>query len=114
MAKRKQKAASGDKGKRGEREVAALLRGHGYEARRGQQFSGGDDSPDVVHSISAIHIEVKYVEKFSLYDALDQAYEDAAWGDAPVVFFRRNRKPWVVIMDADEFLALIKKDDDDG
>ena len=111
---RKQKARSGDKGKRGEREVAALLRGHGYEARRGQQFSGGGDSPDVVHSIDGIHIEVKYVEKFSIHDALDQAYEDAKSDDAPVVFFRRNRKPWVVIMDADEFLTLIKKDDDDG
>ena len=28
------------KGKRGELEVAAILREHGYDARRGQQYSG--------------------------------------------------------------------------
>ena len=32
---------SRNKGKRGEREFAALLREHGFDARRGQQFAGG-------------------------------------------------------------------------
>ena len=32
------------KGKVGEREFAALLREHGFDARRGQQFSGSPDS----------------------------------------------------------------------
>jgi hypothetical protein len=32
------------KGKRGEREFASLLREHGFDARRGQQFCGGEDN----------------------------------------------------------------------
>lgn len=34
---------SRQKGKVGEREFASLLREHGFDARRGQQFSGGAD-----------------------------------------------------------------------
>ena len=39
---------SRQKGKVGEREFAALLRVQGFDARRGVQFCGGVDSPDVV------------------------------------------------------------------
>ena len=76
------------KGKVGELEVAALLRDYGFEARRGQQFSGGSDSPDVVHSIPNVHLEVKRVEAFSLYPALEQADRDRDNGEIPVVFHR--------------------------
>lgn len=37
------------KGALGELEFSAFLRGRGIEARRGQQFAGGQDSHDVVH-----------------------------------------------------------------
>lgn len=54
---------SRDKGKRGEREFASLLREHGFDARRGQQFAGGADSPDVVSDALAwLHVEVKRVQ----------------------------------------------------
>ena len=36
------------KGKRGELELAKALRLYGYDARRGQQYHGGADSPDVI------------------------------------------------------------------
>lgn len=49
---------SRDKGARGEREFRDLLREHGFEARRGQQFAGGNDSPDVVTDLPC-HVEVK-------------------------------------------------------
>jgi hypothetical protein len=39
---------SRNKGKRGELEAAHMLTHEGFPARRGQQFSGGTDSPDVV------------------------------------------------------------------
>jgi hypothetical protein len=39
---------SSQKGKRGERAWRDELIAHGYSARRGQQFSGTPDSPDVV------------------------------------------------------------------
>jgi hypothetical protein len=43
------------KGKVGEREFAALLREHGFDARRGVQYSGGVDSPDVVIFGGSVH-----------------------------------------------------------
>lgn len=99
---------SKEKGKLGEREVAALLKEFGFEARRGQQFSGGGDSPDVVHDIPNVHIEVKRTETFALWDALAQATRDAAAsGNMPTVWHRKNKKDWVVVVDAREFLALM-------
>ena len=96
------------KGKTGEREVVALLREHGFEARRGQQYAGGSDSPDVVHNIPGLYIEVKRCEKLSLYAALDQVTEDAGSGGAvPIIFHRRSQEPWVVILDARDFLNLL-------
>lgn len=100
------------KGKRGEREVAALLREHGYDARRGQQHSGSPDSPDVVHNIGGFHIEVKRTERFRLYDALEQAHEDAGPLDVPVVFHRMSGREWVVIMTARDFLEMVKEKSD--
>ena len=100
---------SNQKGKRGEREVAALLREYGFEARRGQQFAGGGDSPDVVHNIPGYHIEVKYTEKFQLWLAMDQACRDKKWKpDVPLVFHRKSRRPWVVVIPAKDFLKIMR------
>lgn len=99
---------SRDKGKRGEREFAAFLRERGVEARRGQQFSGGDDSPDVVHDIPGVHFEVKRCESGSLYSWLAQAIGDAA-GKMPIVAHRRNNKEWVAILPMADLLTLIGK-----
>ena len=95
------------KGKRGELEVAALLRSHGYDARRGQQFSGSPDSPDVVHSLGGFHIEVKYTEAFNAYKAMEQAEGDCKEEDIPVVFYRKKRKRWMVLIDAEDFLTKL-------
>jgi hypothetical protein len=94
------------KGKSAENEAAKLLSDAGFPARRGQQFCGSPDSPDVVCESLGFHIEVKRCEKLSLYKALEQAQSDA--GDKPaVVFHRRNRKLWVVILDAEDFLKIV-------
>lgn len=98
---------SRQKGKVGEREVAELLRKHGFEARRGQQFQGGTDSPDVVHSMEGFHIEVKRTEKLRLYDALEQAHADKKPEEDALVFHRMNHKDWVVVMDAEAFFKII-------
>ena len=100
---------SRDKGQRGELEVVALLKDHGFEARRGQQHRGGPDSPDVIHSIPNLHIEVKFTERFSLYPAFHQADEDAGDGEVPVVFHRRKMEGWVVVLDAGDFLRIMKE-----
>lgn len=96
---------SRDKGKRGELELAKLLRQHGYDARRGQQFSGANGDPDVV-GLPGIHIEVKRVEKLNLYQAMEQATNDAREGEAPAVFHRRNGKYWLVTMELEDWLSL--------
>lgn len=101
------------KGARGEREVAALLKSYGFEARRGQQFSGSPDSPDVVHNIPNTHIEVKFRERLNLYDAIEQAQKDDP-EKTPVVFHRRKHKQWLTILYTDDFLKLVGGHDDSG
>lgn len=95
---------SRNKGACGERELAAYLRDKGFDSKRGQQFRGGQDSPDVI-GLPGIHLEVKRTEKLSLYDALDQAVRDAG-GNVPVVIHRKNRREWVAIVRLDDFLGM--------
>lgn len=95
------------KGCRGEREAAkAWAKTMGGTARRGQQFAGGNDSPDVVSSFPGIHLEVKRTERGNPYDWLAQASRDGQ-GKCPVVLHRRNNQPWLLILelrDAPRFL----------
>jgi Holliday junction resolvase len=98
---------SRDKGKKAEREVAELCRTHGFAARRGVQYQGGPDSPDVV-GLPGVHVEVKRTEKFSLYPALEQAISEQKDGDIPAVFHRSNSRPWVVVVKAEDFLTLLR------
>lgn len=97
---------SREKGKRGEREVASLLRTHGYDTRRGVQYKGGTDSPDVV-GLPHIHIEVKRTERLDLYGALSQSKGDAG-ADLPVVIHRKNDCEWVVIQPLNDWIELYK------
>jgi hypothetical protein len=102
------------KGKVGEREFAALLREQGFDARRGQQFSGSPDSPDVVSDALAwLHIEVKRVQNLNLADACAQAEGDQtksgltkklAW----IVAHRKNHAPWLITMRAEFFFRLLR------
>jgi Holliday junction resolvase len=98
---------SREKGKRGEREFCELLREHGYEARRGQQFAGGPDSPDVIVNLP-VHFEVKRTESFSP-TYLAQAEQDAHPLNQPVVAWKRNNAPWRVFMDAGHYLGMWRK-----
>ncbi len=97
------------KGCRGERAWRDQLIAMGFDARRGQQFSGGKDSPDVVCDfLSGVHCEVKCVAGLDfgtalLADALDQARADATISDlGPLgtltrpyyVAWKPDRKPW--------------------
>lgn len=100
--------ASRDKGKRGERELADVLKKHGYNAKRGVQYHGGPDSPDVT-GLPGIHIECKRVEALQLYPALEQAKNDADDEKLPAVFHRRNGKPWVVAMELEDWLIIYKQ-----
>jgi hypothetical protein len=96
---------SRDKGARGERAVANFLKTYGYKARRGQQFHGGADSPDVV-GLPNIHIEVKFVEQLRLQQAYEQSFRDAGDGEIPTVWHKRNREPLMVTLTAEDFMRI--------
>lgn len=98
------------KGKVGEREIAKILREHGYAARRGAQYCGANGDADVI-GLPDFHIEVKRVERLDLESALNQSISDAREGETPVVFHRRNRTPWKVTLLLDDFLRIIGGDD---
>lgn len=93
------------KGGRGERELASVLQGYGYDTHRGQQFAGGVDSPDV-KGLPGIHIECKRVENINIHKAYEQAVRDAAGQKIPAVFHRRNREKWMVTMSLDDFMEI--------
>jgi len=106
MAKRR--INSSRKGKTGERSWANFLIAHGVHARRGVQFAGGPDSPDVVSEWEWAHFEVKRVERFSLYKSLDQAIGDARDDRVPIVAHRANGREWVVVLRAEDFVDLVR------
>jgi len=97
------------KGARGERSAAQeWSRVTGCQARRGQQFAGGTDSPDIVHDCGDIHLEVKRVERGNPYVWMDQAVRDCG-GKIPLVLTRRNGKPWLAIVRLDDVPGLAKE-----
>ena len=111
---------SRQKGARGERQWRDELRAQGFQARRGQQFSGSPDSPDVVcPALSWIHFEVKAVERLNIEEAMEQARRDARVAPGghqktPVVAHRRNFRPWLVTMEAETFFRLLRGDFPEG
>ena len=98
---------SRDKGKRGERELAKVLSGYGFNCRRGQQYSGANGDADVV-GLWGVHIECKRVERLNIYDAIKQATDDARDGDRPVVMHRKNNQDWLVTMPMKDWIALYR------
>lgn len=98
---------SRQKGARGERELAELLRAYGYEARRGQQYCGSNGDADVV-GLDGFHIECKRVEQLNIYKAMEQSERDAREGEIPIVCHRKDRKGWLVTIRFDDFMGVIK------
>lgn len=99
-----------EKGKRGEREVANILKAHGYDARRGQQFCGLTGEADVV-GMPGYHLEVKFQETTKLGEWFAQSERDARKGEVPVVVHRKSRSPWMVTMRFEDWLR--KEDNED-
>lgn len=98
------------KGKRGEREAAAELAAvFACEARRGVQYQGGPDSPDVVLKGVNVHVECKRTESINVYKAIEQATADAGKGKTPIVWHRRNGKRSVVIVDTQDLVTLARE-----
>jgi hypothetical protein len=99
---------SRQKGKRGEREAAAELGAIlGVDARRGVQYQGGPDSPDVVLDGVPIHVEAKRTERLSLWAAIEQAKADAPAGKVPMVWHKANRRGSVVIVETERLWEFV-------
>lgn len=99
---------SRQKGARGERELAGILRAYGYDTRRGQQYSGANGDADVV-GLPGIHIECKRVEKLNLYDAMSQSRHDTRKEEMPVVMHRKDHCEWLVTMSLTDWMQLYSK-----
>lgn len=96
-----------EKGKRGERELAVVLREYGFDSRRGQQYSGANGDADVV-GLPGIRIECKRVERLNISEAIKQSHDDARPGELPAVFHRKNFEGWLVTMSLESWIKIYK------
>ena len=100
---------SRNKGARFERHLAGMLREHGYDCRRGQQFSGANGDADV-EGLPFIHIEAKHHEQMRLYDWIEQAKRDSKGrGKLPAVFHKKNNHEVLVTMRFDDWMQVYKE-----
>ena len=95
---------SRDKGKKGELELSHKLNDLGFSTRRTAQYNGKEQGSlaDLI-GIDGIHIECKRVERLNIDTAYEQAVRDSKEGETPIVFHRRNRKPWLVTMSIEDW-----------
>ena len=93
-----------------ERLVAGLFRANGYEARRGQQYSGANGDADVV-GVKGLHIECKARERGQgeMYDWMAQAKHDAREGEVPVVIHKKNNCKVLVTMEFDDWIEFYRE-----
>lgn len=96
------------KGAYGERELAEMLREYGYDIQRGGSETFGK-VPDLI-GLPGIHVECKRVERLNIDQAMQQAINDAErfHDGIPIVFHRKNRRPWLVTMRLSDFMSIFK------
>ena len=91
------------KGTTYERTVAHRLAEVWPGAKRGFQFRGGDEAPDVIGT--PYHIEAKHRRNVSIQAAMQQAIADSN-GRVPVVVSRDNHGEDLVTMRLNDWLEL--------
>jgi len=100
---------SNQKGKRGEREFAHVLKALGFDARRTQQYSGTEGTADVHSSIAGVHWEVKRYARIGSIRFLEQAERDCLAEDLPVVAMREDRGEWTIQLRAKDICRLARR-----
>ena len=101
-----------NKGAAGERELCALLSEQlGFVVQRnlGQARDGEDDI-----TIPPFRIECKRQETLKIEPWCQQVEATAKQGEIPVVAFRRNGKPWRVILKLEDFIKLAREEISSG
>lgn len=99
-----------ERGARGERLWRDECHKAGFtQVQRGGQlpFQKGKALADVI-GLYGCHLEVKYQEKLSVWQAVEQAVSDCQAGEMPVLAHKKNRKPWLVTMRAEDFFTLYR------
>lgn len=101
------------KGKAWEREVARILRDHGWQAQRGLQARDGSDAPDVCSDLP-LWIECKAGRSPNPHEALEQAdiASSCVLGRPrlpPVAVIHADFKKPIACMRLDDFLELLRK-----
>lgn len=103
---------SRNKGKVGERELAAKLTDIlGIQFHRGRQFNGvegRDVKPLQAGTCDGVHWECKRVERLDLWKAVEQAAADAG-EEVPVVCHRPSRREWLAIVPLDRLPELVER-----
>jgi len=100
---------SREKGKRGEREFAEVLRGMGISARRSQQYAGNEGTADLKTDVPGLHVEVKRRTRIGAVRFMEQAERDCLSDDLPIVALREDRGEWLILVRAKEIPKLIEK-----
>lgn len=93
------------KGARNELNLAHFFQRWGFEARRGQQFSGLQGDADVV-GVPYLHLECKAVQKLNLDKAMEQSIRDAREGEIPTVVHRKDRQEWKITLALEDFMPI--------
>jgi len=98
-----------EKGKRGEREWSKTLNSllPGSNARRGRQYKGTAESPDVISDLP-IHWEVKRRQSFNVHRAVSACRDECSVNRWPAVAHRKDNERWLVSMDAEDFARILK------
>lgn len=101
------------KGSHGELEFAHECEKYGFnKVHRTAQTNGKlENSLADCEGLEGIHIEVKRVEKLNVENAVAQAERDLITKKEkrlPIVFHRKNRKPWLATSTLDVWMKLYK------
>lgn len=99
-----------EKGARGEREVAAIFRAHGFDCERTPNSGGLRVKGDLAGNVPA-HVEVKRQETARPWAWFAQAQAEATPANMPIVAFRRNDSPWLAIVKLEDLIDLITMSD---
>lgn len=97
-----------DKGKRGERELAALFREYGFDARRTSQYCGQTGDASDVIGLPGFHVECKRCENLRLPEWIAQAERDSQ-GKPYVICHRKNGEEWMATLPLKELLGLMRR-----
>lgn len=99
---------SREKGAAAERELVAILRGHGWTRAHRNHQSGGQGGGDIARGPEGVHLEVKRQERLNIPAWLRQAHDEAGEHELPIVVFRQSHGRWHAVLPLDELLALLR------